>query len=241
MKTFKIAHLYYNLMNLYGEIGNILCLKDHLEHNNLKVEITNISLNEPINWEEYDLFYIGSGNEESFELVLEQLKQEQSAIKKAINNNKFFLVTGNALNLFGKTYTNKEGHTKKALGILAYDAYQTDFRIVGEQTYEFAKLEQKIIGFNNRDSVLKYVKEKHLFQVINGTGYVPKSIVEGIQKNNFYGTYLLGPLLIRNPEFTEYLVQKICNEIQVPYKEYHNEWEEKAYEEYQKNIVNQKN
>ena len=224
MKTVKIAHLYYDLMNLYGESGNILALKKHLEKQNLKVTVTNLSINDEINFNDYDFYYIGSGNEEAYKLVLNHLSNYVEEIKKAISNNKFFLATGNSLCLFGN------------LDILDFKAEKCDFRIVGEQTYTFNKINNDIIGFQNRDYILKFVKEQHLFEIKKGTGYVPKAIVEGIKKNNFYGSFLLGPILVRNPLFTEYLVKEMMNSWNLDYKVYHDKWEEKAYNEYQKNF-----
>ena len=40
MKTFKIAHLYYDLMNLYGENGNIRYLKNRLEEQDIFLTFT---------------------------------------------------------------------------------------------------------------------------------------------------------------------------------------------------------
>lgn len=227
-------------MNLYGEHGNILALKKHLEAHKIKVTVTNLSLEDSIDFKKYDLFYMGSGNNESFHLALKNLLNYQKEIKEAHEQNKFFIVTGNALNLFGTSYTSKDNLTLKTLGLFEYEAYETDFRIVGEQMYQFKKLSQEIIGFQNRNSVLKLVKEPHLFDVLEGTGYVPKSIVEGITKKHFYGTYLLGPLLIRNPHFNEYLMKQICKELEVPYQEYKDVWEEKAYLEYRDYLLQEK-
>ena len=237
MKTFKIAYLYYDLMNLYGEIGNVLALKSHLEQQNIQVNIDHISLNDEINIDDYDLFYIGSGNDEALLLSLERLRKYQKQIKKAFKNNKFFLITGNAINMFGKNYTTLDNITYKCLDILNYNSIEIDFRIVGEQKYNFSQINYPIIGFQNRGSVLKEVKENCLFNVINGTGNVPKATTEGIWQKNFYATHLLGPLLIRNPYFTEYIVKQITKYLKIDYKYYENEWEIKAYLEYQKNLL----
>jgi len=237
METIKIAHLYYDLMNLYGEHGNVLCLTHHLEEHNIKVITHYFSIDDDIDFEKYDIFYIGSGSKEAFSIVLEDILKRKEKIEEAISNNKFFLVTGNALDLFGKSYHTLNEIEMETLDILEYEAFETDFRIVGEQTFLHSKIEEELIGFVNRNSVLKFVKEKHLFEVVNGTGYVPKSIVEGIWKKNFYGTYLLGPIFIRNPYFTEYIVKEILSQKHIPYKEYKEPVEIKAYQEYKKNML----
>ena len=101
MKTINVAHLYYDLMNLYGESGNLLALKKHLENQQVKVKITNLSIEDDLDFSKYDFFYIGSGNDEAYSLALNHLKKYQKEIKKAIENKRFFLITGNALCLFG--------------------------------------------------------------------------------------------------------------------------------------------
>ena len=86
---------------------------------------------------------------------------------------------------------------------------------------------------------MKYVNDPHLFDVKSGTGYVPKSMAEGIYKNHFYGTYLLGPLFIRNPYFTEYIVMDLLKSKKISYTPYEDELEIKAYEEYLKNLLHE--
>ena len=224
-------------MNLYGEHGNILALINHLEAHNVKTIVHYLSIEDSIDFDKYDFFYIGSGSTPSYELVRKNILKYEKEIKKAIMQKKFFLITGNAIDLFGRSYNTLDEKEKKTLDILNYETFETEERIVGEQTYRFSKFDEEIIGFQNRNTVLRYVKEKHLFEVKSGTGYVPKSIVEGIKKNNFYGTYLLGPILIRNPYFTEYLVEQIIKQKNIAYEEYKDKYEIKAYEEYRKNML----
>ena len=71
MKTIKIAHLYYDLMNLYGENGNVRFLKYKLEEQDIKTEIHFLSIDDKIDFNKYDFYYIGTGSRENQELVLE--------------------------------------------------------------------------------------------------------------------------------------------------------------------------
>ena len=95
--TIKIAHLYYDLMNLYGENANIRALKAAFERQNVNVEIHFLTIGDEINFNDYDIFYIGCGTEKYQLLVLEDLKKYKLDIKKSIDNNKYFFMTGNAL------------------------------------------------------------------------------------------------------------------------------------------------
>ena len=240
METIKIAHLYYDLMNLYGEHGNILGLSKSIEQHGIKVITHYYTIDDKIPFEEYDLFYIGSGNNESFHLVLKDLMKRKKEIKKAFEENKFFLMTGNAINLFGSSYTDLDEKKYPTLGLLNYESNETDFRIVGEQVYTNSS-NHEIIGFENRSSVLKNVEEDTLFQVKTGTGYAPNKQEEGIKKNHFYGTYLLGPIMIRNPYFKEDFIKELLEWKSISYKEKIDDLELKAYEEYQKNLLHEEN
>lgn len=236
MKKFKIAHLYYDLMNLYGENGNIRYLKRVLDKQDVETEVYFLSIEDKIDFDKYDFYYIGMGSLENQEIVLNNLMKYKDKVIEAINKNKFFLVTGNAIDLFGSSLTKENGNVLKCLGAFTYEAYEEEFRIVGPQYYETSLIKEKIIGFQNRNSVIRDAKES-LFKVIDGTGYSPKEMNEGIHYNNFYGTYLIGPLLVRNPYFTDYLVKEICKYLNVKYK---NEKKDgvayKAYHEYLMNF-----
>ena len=238
MKKFKIAHLYYDLMNLYGENGNVRYLVRCLEEQGINAEVHFLSMEDNIDFNKYDFYYIGMGSEENKMIVLDNIMKYKDDIKSSIDNNKYFLVTGNAIDLFGKRITGLDNKISPTLDILDYEIKEEDFRIVGEQYYE-VNLDidnNKILGFQNRNSVLNSSDTNSLFKVIKGTGNKPDIDIEGIKYNNFYGTYLLGPILVRNPYFTDYLVKDICKLLDAKYKKNTQGMAYKAYHEYIKNF-----
>ena len=239
MKTIKLCHLYYDLMNLYGDNGNIRALEQHLKNAGLKVEIHFLTIDDNIDFNKFDFYYIGMGSETNLFLVLEDIMKYKQAIKKAINKNKFFLATGNAIDLFGKYIENIKGTKIESLNIFDYNSKEIDFRIVGEQICNSSLVDNPIIGFQNRSTVILNHTES-LFRVINGTGYRPNDKLEGIIFNNFYGTYLLGPLLIRNPQFCDYIIKELLQQKRIDYSPQVNTLEYKAYEEFLKNFVSNK-
>ena len=115
--TVYIGHLYYDLMNLYGEIGNIKALKYSLENAGVKVVIDNLSINDDIDFSKYDILYIGSGTENNELIIINDIKKYKNELKKYIEDNKFVIATGNSIELFGKTIFNKKEY--KALNISA--------------------------------------------------------------------------------------------------------------------------
>lgn len=236
MKTIKIAHLYYDLMNLYGENGNVRFLKKKIEEQNLNVEIHFLTIDDEIDFKKYDFYYIGTGSEENQRLVLDDILKYKNDIKEAKNNGKFFLITGNALDLFGKKIKFKDSTIKECLGLFNFEAKEEEFRIVGEQYYSCSLEEHKIIGFQNRTCTMDAI-DNYLFAVIDGCGFNPNIKKEGIHSNNFYGTCLLGPILVRNPYFCDFIIKEFCKNSQIDYKEIdNNDVSYKAYFEYLKNF-----
>ena len=226
MKQIKVLHLYYDLLNLYGENANVRALTKAFENQDINVIVDFKSIDEKININDYDFIYLGSGSDENLNIANKDFKKYINDFKKYIDNNNFVLATGNSLDLFAN--------------VLDFNTKKIDFRIVGEQVYTFDGIKQLVIGFQNRDSVINDVNEQALFDVNEGTGYEPKINKEGIIKNNFYGTYLLGPLLIRNPYLLKYIVKKVLENKGLEYKEVEKDLSYKAYDEFLNNFVNNK-
>ncbi len=232
----KIAYLYYDLMNLYGENGNIKALVKHFENRGINPIVHFLTVNDNIDFEKYDIYYLGSVSALNFQIVLKDIKKYQKNIKKAIENNKMFIATGNSYELFGKEIKYLDNTKDKLLNIFDYNVETIDFRIVGETYAKFNNLNKYIIGFQNRNTIIKNVNNS-LFNITFGVGYEPNSNKEGYLYKNFFGTYLIGPLLVRNPYFTEYLIQRFLDKKNDKYKPKKKLIDYKAYNEYIKNFI----
>lgn len=237
MNKIKIAHLYYDLLNLYGENGNIRCLKRFIEMQDVKCEIHFLSIDDDINFDDYDMFYMGMGTENSLLLVLKDIMKYKDDIKKAIDNKKFFLATGNSIELFGKYITTLDGTKVDALNVFDYYTEWKDFRIVGSVVSKSKLIKDYVIGFQNRCGEMFNV-DRSLLSIKEGTGMNLKSNVEGIYYKNFYGTYQVGPLLIRNPHLTNYIIKNLIHSKNKNYKFkiYNRIPEVKAYNTYLDNF-----
>lgn len=243
--TIKIAHLYYDLMNLYGENGNIRALKKHFEDQNVKVEIHFLTINDKIDFNKYDIYYIGEGTENSQMLVLNDMLKRKDEIKKAIFDGKYIFATGNALELFGKYLIDFDNNKIETLDIFDYytkvidfsPSNNVNFRVIGSVVGTTDLIDNKIIGFQNRRGCI-YENDSPLFKFNKGTGSNPKDKNEGYMYKNFYGTYLIGPLFIRNPHLTDYFVEKILKEKDKDFSFNKNikTSEYKAYKTYLKNF-----
>lgn len=205
-----IAHLYYDLLNLYGENGNIKALKKAFEDQGVKVKICFVTLDDELDFKNYDLVYMGAGTEENQNLILPHLLKYKDIIKEEIEGGKFYFITGNAINLFGSYIIDSKDKKKNTLNVFRFYSKEEIFRMKDECIMKCSFLKSSVIGFQNQQTVMKD-NNKHLFEVVKGVGSYPKSNNEGILYKNFYGTYVIGPILVRNPELLEYLVKKVIN------------------------------
>lgn len=239
----KIAHLYYDLMNLYGESGNVKALKRQIEAQGISVKVIFSTIDDELDFNNYDIVYIGAGTEENQKLVLKHLMKYKEQVKIAFEQEKFFLATGNAVELFGRYILSTDKKKTKALNLFSYFAKQEHFRMVDEALFKCDLIKEPILGFQNQNSVMRENKFP-LFHVLKGSGSYPNAKKEGIHEKNFYGTYLIGPLLIRNPEFLKYFVKQVILSINPDFKcksfplslekKAHDTFIQNYYPEYQK-------
>lgn len=229
MKTIKIAHLYYDLMNLYGESGNIRALVEGLKKQGVKCEVDLLTKGSKINFSKYEIFYMGMGTERNQEIVRKDILRYKEEIKKNIKT-KTFIMTGNAYELFGASLNDLE-----CLNIFNFKSKSVRGRIVGEESARTYTLKNMVIGFQNRGSINDNT-ENHFLEIVNGHADNKDSKFEGIHIDNFYGTYNLGPLLIRNPELTDKIIENILTKYNYPFTKDENSTDYLAYNEYIKNF-----
>ena len=224
----KVLHLYYDLLNLYGEQGNILALKRAFKNQNVEIEVDYLSVQDKIDFKKYDLVYLGSGSAENLLIALEDIKRHKKELKKYIESKKVLLATGNSYLLFGQKINNLD-----ALGI--FDYYSASSEKMAQESLMELYQEKDIIGFQNREFIVNN-KRNHLFKVKEGLCDNLKSEYEGYHEYNFYGTFVIGPLLIRNPHFTNILVKEIMEKNNLIYHEYEDKILVDAYNQYIKNF-----
>ncbi len=228
-----IAYLYYDLLNLYGESGNIKFLKNHLESQGIEVIIKSLTITDEIDFNSYDLVIMSAGTEENQKLALHHLIKYKTEIKAAIEAGKYFLITGNAIDLFGKEINYLDGKKIEALNIFDYKVSESEKRIVNDALFLNKETNEYVIGFQNQSSILSN-NNNPLFEVLVGTGAKKGFKEEGIHYKNFYGTYLIGPLLVRNPAFAKEFMKELILSIDKNFeiKDFDLDFETEAYEKY---------
>ena len=203
----KIEVLFPEFCNLYGDISNIKYLKKCLP--NAKFYETAFDEELIFIKEKVNFIYLGPMTEKMQEKVINKLKPYKERIKELIDENVVFLVTGNAIEIIGKYIENEDGTKIDALDI--FDIYAKRDMLHRHNSIFIGNWEDiKVVGFKSQFTFAYGNNENDYFaKVEKGIGLNKESKLEGIQKNNFIGTYLLGPILILNPMFTKKIIEKM--------------------------------
>ena len=209
----KIEVLYPEICNLYGDLFNIKYLKDCIPD----AEIINTELNdEPLFAREMpDLIYMGTTTERGQVLAIQALLKYKERIKECIDNGVAFLITGNAMEIFGKTISEEGKKVSDGLGILditvdrkARERFNSLY--LGEFNDKTLEQPIKIVGFK---SLFGYAegnnRENYFLMTERGDGLNPGVKEEGIRINNFFATYVTGPFLVLNPPFTKWMLKEV--------------------------------
>lgn len=203
----SIAHLYPKLLNLYGDIGNIIALKKRCEWRNIEVEFEQIGINDTI--KEHDLYFIGGGQDKQQQEVASALYAQKNFLTQERDKGAVFLGICGGYQLFGHYYQPFEG--EKLIGISLLDAYTVagKKRFIGNVTVQTDFLNpETLTGFENH-SGLTYLQgeTKPLGKIITGNGNNSQDGTEGARYMNVFGTYLHGSLLPKNPQLADYLIE----------------------------------
>lgn len=202
----SIAHLYPKLLNLYGDIGNIISLKKRCEWRGIEVEFEEIHIGDKI--KNHDLYFIGGGQDKQQEEVAEELYSQKAELTSQRDDGAVFLGICGGYQLFGHYY---KPHDKDALrGISLMDAYTIagNKRFIGNVTVKTDFLTPNtLVGFENHSGLTYLEGETKPLGIISvGNGNNGDDAYEGARYKNVFGTYLHGSLLPKNPHFTDYLI-----------------------------------
>lgn len=205
----KLLHFYYDIMDLYGDYANISALERIFRYSGIDCAVDKLSFSDSPVLDDYDFIYIGSGTERNRNVVMEDLEKYTDDLKAFINSGKTVLMTGNSFEMLGKTITDADSKVHEGLGIFDFTvAEQNKTRTTGDAVFTADFLDKPLVGFINKCSEIEGISET-LFSVKMGLGNKNDGSTEGIRKNNFFGTHLTGPVLIKNPHFLVYLAKLI--------------------------------
>lgn len=211
----KIVHLYPDLLNLYGDKGNIECLRHRLLWRDIDVEVTEILSEETFDISGADIIFLGGGSDREQEIVLGKLMEHRDELREYAENGGSILAVCGGYELLAKSF-EIGGEKKEALGILDCYAVSAEERFTDNVVLQSELVREKIVGFENHSGRMDIGGGKPLGKVLCGNGN-DGSGTEGMVYKNVIATYLYGPLLPKNSELCDYI---LTNALKHKYSEF---------------------
>jgi len=222
----NICHLYPNLMDTYGDKGNILTIQRRCEWRGIKTILSQVSINDSLTSDDFDIYFFGGGQDRQQIIVGEDLQKKAKGIKKSIENGAVLLSICGGYQLLQNYFKTLEGKEIKGTGL--FDAHtlgskdrmiqnlmieiDTDLQSEIKNVYPSTNYKLQttnLIGFENHSGKTYLGKKTQpLGQVVIGSGNNGDDKTEGAIYKNAFGCYLHGSLLPKNPHFADFLIAK---------------------------------
>ena len=231
----KVLWMYHDVMDLYGDKGNIQVLKKRCLDRDIAIEVDTCAIGEQKILKDYDLLFIGGGADKEQSILYKDLVARKADIIEAIDSKTFVLLICGGYQFFGKYYIDNSSERIEGLGICDYytESDPSVGRCIGNIAIEVNMDGDifKVAGFENHGGQTHNVKHP-LGKVLSGHGNMYKSEFEGYYDGKILGTYMHGPLLPKNPKLADFIIKKSLSkhESNVELKELDDTFENKARE-----------
>ena len=206
----NIYHLYPDVLNLYGDRGNVLCMQRRLEWRGMQANIVPVPIGVKLAAKDCDLLFIGGGQDFEQEILMHDLKGEKTAeLKAAIEDGVPVLAICGGYQMLGQYYKTWDGKQCDFIGAIDYYTVGSKERMIGNFLFECLPESggSTVVGFENH-SGKTYLGSgvSPLGKVLVGGGNNGEDGYEGVRYQNVFGTYSHGPVLPKNPAFCDHLL-----------------------------------
>ena len=209
-----IVHLYPELLNLYGDGGNVIILAERARAHGFEVEIVRVNHGDEVDFDSADIVFLGGGPDREQRLASHDLLEQAESLRAYVEDHGVLLAICGGYQILGREWLLGD-ESVPGLGILDITTKRVEGgshnRLVGNIALESPLAQMPVIGYENHagrtflDAGCKafgYVKGKH------GKGNNDSDGVDGVRYRNIVGTYLHGPLLSKNPEVADWLIER---------------------------------
>ena len=211
----NICHLYPDILNLYGDRGNIITMKRRLESRGISVNVDECSIGQPLDVDKYDIFFIGGGQDFEQEVLLRDLASGKGKdICTAVEEEKVFLAICGGYQILGHEWLLGD-EVVQGLGIVDMTTERaaggSGDRLIDNIVLTSPLAKRPVVGYEN------HAGRTHLGAGVEPFGAVASSTghgnndadkQDGVRYKNVVGTYLHGPLLAKNPEVADDLLAR---------------------------------
>lgn len=207
----RIAHLYAHFLNIYGDRGNIITLVQRARWCGVDVRVDAIGLNADLHPEEYDLFFVGGGQDKQQQVIAADLQRLSKPLHQSINDGAVILSVCGGYQLLGHYYKPHEGDELKGISLVDAHTVAGHRRMIGNVVVQ-RQDGSTLVGFENHSGrTMLGTGVQPLGKVVTGNGNNGDDGMEGVAqvvgKGKVYGTYLHGSLLPKNPQLADELIR----------------------------------
>ncbi|WP_031515441.1 type 1 glutamine amidotransferase [Desulfofalx alkaliphila] len=204
-----VCHLYPNLLNLYGDRGNVIAFLQRCRWRNIPVRLLEVDIGEELDFSTIDFLFLGGGSDREQKLITEDMHKRRKALKDAIDEGLVMLAICGGYQLLGRYYKNIEGDEIPGLGLFDFYTVADNKRLIGNAVVE-VEIDGETVsmtGFENHSGRTYLGDVQPMGKVLVGHGNNGKDGTEGIRYNNVFCSYLHGPLLPKNYQLTDHLIK----------------------------------
>jgi CobQ-like glutamine amidotransferase family enzyme len=206
----RVGHLYPDQLNMYGDRGNIITLRQRCAWRGIALRHMPVELGQPLDPKAFDLLFIGGGQDKEQDEVARDLREiKASALREAVEGDMPTLAVCGGYQLLARFYRPAEGPELEGVGI--FDAWtihkgKSASRCIGNIAISWNS--STLVGFENHGGRTYLGKGAHpLGRVLYGHGNNSEDHYEGCVYRNTFGTYIHGSLLPKNPHMADHLIR----------------------------------
>ena len=207
----KICHMYPDVLNLYGDRGNVMCMTRRLQWRGIEASVTRLPIGDSLPLASFDLVFIGGGQDFEQQVLLADLHRgKDREIISAIEDGVTFLTICGGFQMLGSYYETYDGKRCDFIGALDLCTIGSKTRMIGNYKFRCGPDAggSVVVGFENHSGKTRLGSGvSPLGTVLAGYGNNGEDKTEGVHYKNVFGTYSHGPLLPKNPEFCDFLLK----------------------------------
>ena len=208
-----IAHMLPDLLNLYGDGGNVRILEQRLRWRGIPVEVRRIQHGEAVDFSQVDLVFMGGGPDREQKLASEQLLAMRDELAAYVEGDGPLLAICGGYQILGRQWLWGD-ELVPGLGLIDMETRRPGTsadRLIDNMVLESPLAAHPVVGYEN------HAGRTYLGEGVEGFGRVVSSCghgnndddrVEGARYKNVVGTYSHGPLLSKNPEVADWLLAR---------------------------------
>ncbi len=207
----RIVHLFSDLLNLYGDGGNVRVLYQRCMWRGIPVEIDTIHFGEEAHLDRADIVMLGGGPDREQKLASEALFAMKDELQAYIDNDGVLLAICGGYQILGRRWLMGDEEVE-GLSIIDAETLRAGVgfdRLIDNIVLESPLAKHYVVGYENHAGRTKLgVAVQPFGRVVShaGSGNDDDSGYDGVRYRNCLGTYLHGPLLGKNPEIADHLI-----------------------------------